>query len=219
MTGPIARNPEDGDERGLFDGEQARGWWRTARMAAAITPDSPEARWFAGIGAGSYLAFPQGVLENPGRILLGSDCVINEHTVLAAGLPGDTEPGPARIVLGDRVVLGRATEILALGHVELGDDVHTASKVTIVDHHHRHDLPDVPVARQWPLTVRRVRIGAGSVISTGAVILAGADLGHNSLVASGAQVRAGVYPPRSVLAGCPARVVRTHRTHPPAPSR
>lgn len=196
------------------DGQAVRAWWRQARMGAAITPDSPEGREFAGLGAGSVLAFPQGPLDGVARIRIGIDCLINEHVVLQAGLPGtDLEAGEPIIELGDRCVLGRGTEILAVSSVVLGNDVWAASRVTIVDHHHRHDLPDVPVARQWPLDVKPVRIGAGTVISTGAVILAGAHIGENSMVASGAQVRAGTYPPRSVLAGVPAKVVRTHATN------
>jgi acetyltransferase-like isoleucine patch superfamily enzyme len=194
-----------------MDGPALRAWWRNARRAAAITANTPEGSEFAGLGAGSVLAFPQGPFGGVTRIHIGNDCLINEYAVLQAGLPGaDLGSGEPIIELGDRCVLGRGTEILAMSSVIVGDDVMTASRVTIVDHHHRHDLPEVPVGWQWPLAVRPVRIGTGSVISTGAAILAGAQIGEYSMVASGAQVRGGVYPPRSVLAGVPAVVVRTH---------
>lgn len=192
------------------DGQAAREWWQWARMGAAITAETPDGKLFAALGKGSYLAFPQGVLENPGRTAIGGGCVINEHTTLSAGLPGDTSSGDPLITIGNRCILGRGTEILAVAHVELGDDVWTASRVTIVDHNHRHDQAGVPVALQWPLAAKPIVIGAGSVISTGATILAGARIGEGSLVASGAQVRAGDYPARCLLAGVPARVVRVH---------
>lgn len=192
-------------------GRLTRAWWQWARNGAAITARTREGRSFGALGPRSHLAFPQGALTGVERIHVGSDCIINEHSVLSAGLPGavlgDGEP---MIALGDRCVLGRNSEILAMSSVVLGDDVWTSSRVTIVDHHHRHDLTDVPVASQWPLPVRPVIIGSGTVISTGSVILAGAQIGENSIVASGAQVTAGVYPPNSVLAGVPARVIRTH---------
>ncbi|HEY3482960.1 MAG TPA: acyltransferase [Streptomyces sp.] len=192
------------------DGQAARESWRWARMGAAITAGTTDAAGFAGFGEGSYLAFPQGVLENPGRTAIGAGCVVNEHGTLSAGLPGDTSVGAPLIRLGDRCVLGRGTEILAVEHVELGEDVWTASRVTIVDHDHRHDQPGVPVALQWPLAAAPVVIGAGSVLSTGVTGLAGARIGAGSIVASGAQVLAGDYPARAVLAGVPARVVRVH---------
>lgn len=189
------------------DGENVRKWWQWARMGAAITADSPEADRFAELGKGSYLAFPQGVLDSIHRIRIGAGCVINEHVTLAAGL-ASTEPGAPRIVIRDRCVLGRGTEILALGGVELGEDVWTASRVTIVDHNHRTDQPDTPVARQLPLRIGRVTIGRGSVLSTGATILAGAHIGPYSMVAAGAVVRAGFYPDHALLAGVPARITQ-----------
>jgi acetyltransferase-like isoleucine patch superfamily enzyme len=192
-------------------GRAARVVARKLRDAAAITADTAEGRCFGAFGPESALAFPQGALTGIERVHVGAGCIVNEHTVLCAGLPGASLPGDEPIItIGDRCVLGRNAEILAMHSVQLGDDVWFASRVTVVDHHHRHDQLDIPVAVQWPLHVEAVTIGSGTVISTGAVVLAGAHVGENSLVASGAQVRAGVYPPNSVLAGVPARVIRTH---------
>jgi serine acetyltransferase len=53
-----------------------------------------------------------------------------------------------------------------------------------------------------------VAIGAGSWLGTGAVILPGTRIGRQTVVAAGAVVR-GEFPGHCVLAGVPARVVRT----------
>lgn len=53
-----------------------------------------------------------------------------------------------------------------------------------------------------------ITVGAGTWIGARVVLLGGAELGPGSLVAAGAVVRAGVYPPQALLAGVPARVVR-----------
>jgi hypothetical protein len=52
-----------------------------------------------------------------------------------------------------------------------------------------------------------VEIGPGCWIGTGAVILPGARIGRNVVVAAGAVVR-GAVPDHAVVAGAPARVVR-----------
>jgi hypothetical protein len=52
-----------------------------------------------------------------------------------------------------------------------------------------------------------VEIGPGCWIGTGAVILPGARIGRNVVVAAGAVVR-GTVPDHAVVAGAPARVVR-----------
>ena len=63
-------------------------------------------------------------------------------------------------------------------------------------------------SRQWPAN-SAVRIGAGSWLGAHAVILPGADLGRNVVVAANSVVR-GAVPDFSVVAGVPAKVVRHH---------
>lgn len=204
---------------GSGDGQTIRDWWHWARMGAAITADTPDGRRFSQLGPASYLAFPQGVLHGWDRIAIGANCVINEHTTLSAGPLTDppTNPRDATgqldpiIVLGDRCLLGRHTEIVAMHSVVLEPDVATAAGgVYITDHNHRHDQLDTPILTQEPLDVRPVRVGAGSVLSTGVTVLAGARIGHHTMVAAGAVVLGGDYPPNVVLAGVPARVVAQH---------
>lgn len=58
--------------------------------------------------------------------------------------------------------------------------------------------------------VHGCRIGDGTLVGMGAVMLQGADIGASSLVAGGAVVLEGtVVPPRSLVAGVPAKVRRT----------
>jgi acetyltransferase-like isoleucine patch superfamily enzyme len=66
---------------------------------------------------------------------------------------------------------------------------------------------DVPII-QTDLDIRPVRIGAWSDIGTNAVILPGVTVGRGSIVGAGAVVTHDV-PPFSVVAGVPARVIRS----------
>ena len=77
----------------------------------------------------------------------------------------------------------------------------------VTDHNHRFDDPSLPIKQQW-MTEAPVTIGAGSWIGTGAVILPGAHIGKNTVVAAGAVVLGGEYPDYCVLAGVPAKVVK-----------
>jgi serine acetyltransferase len=63
------------------------------------------------------------------------------------------------------------------------------------------------------VTIQRgvgTRIGDGAVVGTGAVILAGADVGDRALIGACSVVR-GAVPSASVAVGAPARVVRAAR--------
>jgi acetyltransferase-like isoleucine patch superfamily enzyme len=99
--------------------------------------------------------------------------------------------------------------VVAHRSIELGDDVFTGPYVYITDQNHVYSDLDVPVGRQWPAD-RPVRIGAGSWIGANAVVLPGARLGRNCVVAAGTVVRPGEYPDHSVIAGVPGKVVRRY---------
>jgi acetyltransferase-like isoleucine patch superfamily enzyme len=110
--------------------------------------------------------------------------------------------------LGDRCVIGRGSHIVAHQSIEIGDDVFTGPYVYITDQNHSYADVDVPVGRQWPVN-SSVRIGAGSWLGTGAVILPGANIGRNVVVAAGAVVR-GTVPDYAVIGGVPAKVIREY---------
>ena len=91
--------------------------------------------------------------------------------------------------------------------VSIGSDTYCGPYVYITSTNHSYDDPDQPVGRQWP-RMEPVVIGPGCWIGTGAVILPGARLGRNVVVAAGAVVR-GEVADHAVVAGAPARVVRS----------
>jgi UDP-3-O-[3-hydroxymyristoyl] glucosamine N-acyltransferase len=110
--------------------------------------------------------------------------------------------------IGDRCVIGRGSHVVAHHSIEIGDDVFTGPYVYITDQNHRYEDIDTPIGRQWPVN-SAVSIGPGSWLGTGTVILPGATIGRNVVVAAGSVVR-GHVPDNCVVAGVPARVVREH---------
>jgi acetyltransferase-like isoleucine patch superfamily enzyme len=92
--------------------------------------------------------------------------------------------------------------------VPIGDDVWTGPYVYITDQNHGYEDADVPIGSQFPVN-RPVSIGGGSWLGAGAIILPGASIGRNVVVAAGAVVR-GVVPDHCVVAGVPAKIVREH---------
>jgi acetyltransferase-like isoleucine patch superfamily enzyme len=110
--------------------------------------------------------------------------------------------------IGDRCVIGRGSHIVAHHSLVIGDDVFTGPYVYITDQNHGYANPDEPIGRQMPHNAA-VRIGSGSWLGAGAVVLPGACIGRNVVVAAGSVVR-GTVPDRCVVAGVPARVVRQY---------
>jgi serine acetyltransferase len=183
--------------------------WRRVQQAGIVTAESPAGRRFAAFGAHSLMAFPTGAVYGEGWIEVGDQCMIAELVTLCAGMAPGHDLGPEPVLrLGDRCVIGRGSHIVAHHSIEIGDDVFTGPYVYITDQNHSYADLDVPVGRQWPVN-SSVRIGAGTWLGTGAVILPGANIGRNVVVAAGAVVR-GAVPDYAVVGGVPAKVIREY---------
>lgn len=113
----------------------------------------------------------------------------------------------ARIVIGDGSGLSGVV-ICAASAIEIGARVLVGANSTIVDTDFH---PLSPEARREHATrgavSRPIRIGDDVFIGMHALILKGTDLGEGCVVGAGAVV-AGSFPPRSIVAGNPARVVK-----------
>ncbi len=183
--------------------------WRAAQRAGAVTAATPGGRRFAAFGRGSTAAFPQGAVFGERWIAIGADTVIGPLVTLSAGMVPGQDLGPAPVLrIGDRCVIGRGSHIVAHHSLEIGDDVFTGPYVYITDQNHGYADPHVPVGRQMPRNAA-VRIGSGSWLGAGAVVLPGTCIGRNAVIAAGSVVR-GTVPDRCVAAGVPARVVRRY---------
>jgi serine acetyltransferase len=192
---------------------RAAHWgWREFQRAGIVTADTPAGRAFARFGQGSLMAFPAGSVFGEASIAVGEDTLIGALVTLSAGLVPGQDLGPDPVLrIGDRCVIGRGSHIVAHADIRIGDDVWTGPYVYVTDQNHGYADPDTPIGRQMPVN-KPVQIGAGSWLGAGAIVLPGARIGRNVVVAAGSVVR-GEVPDHSVVAGVPARVVRS-RTQP-----
>lgn len=172
-----------------------------------VVPGTPIARGFGSFGAGTCIDFPPATLLNTHAIHLGHDTLVGRAATLAAGYAvGDPRLPERALVIGDRCLLGARLTVLAHERVELGDDVFFGQGVFVTDSSHGYQDPSRPVGAQFG-THDPVTVGSGSWVGHGAVLLPGARLGRNVVVAAGAVVR-GEVEDHAVVAGNPARVVR-----------
>jgi serine acetyltransferase len=182
--------------------------WREFQQAGMVTAGTPAGQAFARFGAGSIMAFPAGSVFGEGSIAVGQDTLIGALVTMSAGLVPGQDLGPDPVLrIGDRCVIGRGSHIVAHADIRIGDDVWTGPYVYITDQNHGYADPETPIGRQPPVN-KPVEIGAGSWLGAGAIVLPGARIGRNVVVAAGSVVR-GEVPDHSVVAGVPARVVRT----------
>jgi serine acetyltransferase len=183
--------------------------WRAVQSAGTVTADTPAGRKFASFGQGSMFAFPAGSVYGERWIMVGEGTLIGMHVTMSAGMIPGQDLGVAPVLrIGDRCVIGRGSHIIAHHSIQIGDDVFTGPYVYITDQNHGYEDPEIPIGRQMPRNTA-VSIGSGTWLGAGAIILPGACIGKNVVVAAGSVVR-GQVPDRCVVAGVPARVVREY---------
>ena len=119
------------------------------------------------------------------------------------------------IVTGD-VTLGEDVGIW-FGCVLRGDDAPlvVGARTNVQDLTMIHADTDAPNVIGSEVTIGHrcvlhgARVGDRALIGMGAVLLSGSQIGESALVAAGAVVREGfVVPPRTLVAGVPAKIVR-----------
>jgi acetyltransferase-like isoleucine patch superfamily enzyme len=107
------------------------------------------------------------------------------------------------IRLGKNVFINHACSFLDLCSITIEDHVMIGPKVNLITENHPLDPHDRTTVLLQPIVVKR-----NAWIGAAATILPGVTIGENAVVAAGAVVTRDV-PPNSIVAGIPAKVVKT----------
>lgn len=173
----------------------------------AMGPQHRRARRFGAFGEHSVICFPPGPMMNERYIRIGAHTMIGPDVTLSAGMaPGQVCIEDPVVRIGDRCLIGQGSGIVGHLCIDVGDDVWTGHHVYITDQNHGYADPDRPVSVQT-MPERAVRVGSGSWLGHGTVVLPGATIGDHVVVGANSVVR-GELPDHCVAAGNPARVIR-----------
>lgn len=118
-------------------------------------------------------------------------------------LPPFHTDGGRNLRFGRNVFVNHGCTAMDLGGIEIGDDVMIGPNVQLISSGHPVD----PATRRSQITTAPIRIGRGAWIAAGATVLQGVTVGEDAVVAAGAVVTKDV-PPRTLVAGIPAQVIR-----------
>jgi acetyltransferase-like isoleucine patch superfamily enzyme len=114
--------------------------------------------------------------------------------------------GIHKLRLGDRVHVGVGNFLQASGGITIGDDTLLGPGVKIWTTTHVFADPDRPIREQGS-EYREVVVGRDCWIGADTFIMPGTTLGDGCVVSAGSLVGAKTYPPLTILAGNPARVI------------
>ena len=149
------------------------------------------------IGDNSLIMNNVRMILRSGRISIGADCDIRDGVWMKS---------EGELLLGDHIPIAQYSALHCAERIEFADWVGLAERVSVLDSDHGFDGSDV-YFRDQPLKVEPTTIDRNTFIAAGAVVLRGARIGANCLVAANSVVRGGEYQSGSLLAGAPAKVV------------
>ncbi|WP_321371061.1 acyltransferase [uncultured Desulfuromusa sp.] len=118
--------------------------------------------------------------------------------------------GIHKLNVGSGVHIGVDNFIQASGGVTLGDDVMLGPGVKIWSVNHKSDRLDIPISQQG-YDYKSVHIGSGTWLGANVFVMPGVDIPEGCIVSAGSVVGIKKYPPYSILAGNPCRVIGTRK--------
>jgi acetyltransferase-like isoleucine patch superfamily enzyme len=157
------------------------------------------------LGRGVYL--DEGVYLHacPKGIEIGDNTLVMHHSELHVynfrNLPH------AGIKIGQDSLIGEFNVLRGQGGIQIGDRVYTSPFVQLAAVNHVFSDPTRPFVEQG-ITAEGIVVEDDVWIGAGAILADGVHVGRGAVIAAGAVVTHDV-PPHTVVAGIPAKVIRT----------
>ena len=179
------------------------------QIAASISPGNSRGKRFGAFGEGSLIMWKPTTIFNEQYIHIGKNTLIGPDISLSAGMvPGQECITDPVVSIGDRCLIGRGSGIVGHFSIEIGNDVWTGHNVYITDQNHGYEDVDRPISQQSQ-PERAVKIGDGSWLGFGSVVLPGVNIGRHVVIGANSVVTNDV-PDYSVAVGAPAKVIKRY---------
>jgi acetyltransferase-like isoleucine patch superfamily enzyme len=166
---------------------------------------------FAAFGRGVSIHYSCDIRRPISRFVsLGDDVYVAPDAWFTV-VPGSESSEP-KIVLGRGCRIGRRASLSSRNQIVLEADVLLAPSVLIMDHNHEFYDTQTPIHAQGVTEGGKIVIERNCWLGTGAVIVCNHGelrVGRNSVVGANAVVTKS-FPPFSVIAGNPAKLLKTY---------
>ena len=155
-------------------------------------------RFYHQRGKGSKIRFNTRIDVLPfNKFILGRKAIIEDFATINNGV-GD-------VIIGDNTLIGMGNVLI--GPVTIGNNVIFAQNIVASGLNHGYQEPTVPIMNQ-PVSTAQIVVEDDCWIAANVVLTAGITIGKHTVVGAGSVVTKSI-PPYSVVAGNPARVLKS----------
>lgn len=155
---------------------------------------------------GQNVIIEEGVLVfHPENVELGDGVYVGHYTILKGYYSG-------RMLIGDGTWIGQQCFFHSAGDLSIGRNVGIGPGVKIITSFHADEGVSKPILHSR-IQFAPVVIEDDADIGVGSVVLPGVHIGKGAQVGAGAVVASNV-PPYAIVAGVPARLLRTREKKP-----
>lgn len=130
---------------------------------------------------------------------VGQGCVFESPLIINA------KQDYRNLAIGNGCYIGKSVLLDLKGKIVIGDNVTISMGCSLISH---LDVGGSSLSKLFPCRLGEVRIGSNCYLGANAVVLPDVELGQRCLVAAGAVVSR-AQRPHSLVAGVPARAIRT----------
>ena len=179
------------------------------KILRRLSPENRQNLQLASIGANSLVGLPR-LLEGQRNIIIGSRCVIRDGAWLGAysELYPELDPQTPRILIEDDVYIGFSACITAIRNVQICQGTLISNDFYASDHSHEYDPRRGSPRYQGIYSKGAVKIGSNCFLGYRVSVMPGVTLGDHCVVGAHSVVACS-FPPFSMVAGVPARLIKT----------
>ena len=139
-----------------------------------------------------------------GAITIGSRFTLGDYSVVENSYRKGAMAGS--IFIGSNVAIGAFSYVSCPSNISIGDDCIIGQYFSA--HAQNHNYNGKGLIRLQGTSESGIKIESNCWIGSKVTILDGVSIGNSSVIAAGSVVNRS-FPPRSVLAGCPARIIKS----------